>query len=77
MFPQIGPVSADNMNYCSAAFGIVGLVSLVTWVVDGRKHFTGPETQGVGGVVVEETAGEEKAAGKGLEAGVKVEDGLE
>ncbi|KIW20502.1 hypothetical protein PV08_01077 [Exophiala spinifera] len=47
-FPQVGPVTGDNMNYCSAAFGIIGLVSLVTWVFDGRKNFTGPQT----GVVV-------------------------
>lgn len=43
-FPQEGPVTGDNMNYCSAAFGIIGLVSLVTWVWDGRKNFTGPQT---------------------------------
>jgi amino acid transporter len=43
-FPQEGPVTGDNMNYCSAAFGIIGLVSLVTWVFDGRKNFTGPQT---------------------------------
>ncbi|EXJ83862.1 hypothetical protein A1O1_07490 [Capronia coronata CBS 617.96] len=45
-FPQEGPVDADNMNYCSAAFGIIGLISLVTWVFDGRKNFTGPKTAG-------------------------------
>jgi hypothetical protein len=31
------------MNYCSAAFGIIGLISVVTWVFDGRKNFTGPK----------------------------------
>lgn len=41
-FPQVGPVSGDNMNYCSAAIGIIGVVSLVTWILDGRKNFTGP-----------------------------------
>ena len=46
-FPQLGPVTGDNMNYCSAAFGIIGLVSVVTWVFDGRKNFTGPQTPGV------------------------------
>lgn len=42
-FPQVGPVTADNMNYCSAAFGVIGLISVATWVVDGRKNFTGPQ----------------------------------
>jgi indole-3-glycerol phosphate synthase len=35
------------MNYCSAAFGIIALVAVVTWVVDGRKNFTGPQTPDV------------------------------
>jgi choline transport protein len=43
-FPQVGPVTVDNMNYCSAAFGIIGLISVVTWIFDGRKNFTGPQT---------------------------------
>jgi hypothetical protein len=42
-FPQVGPVDAQNMNYCSAAIGVIALVSLVTWIVDGRKNFRGPE----------------------------------
>ena len=43
-FPTVDPVEKDNMNYTSAAVGIIGLVSLLTWVFDGRKNFTGPET---------------------------------
>ncbi|EXJ62640.1 hypothetical protein A1O7_03078 [Cladophialophora yegresii CBS 114405] len=46
-FPQVGPVTGENMNYCSAAFGVIGLVSIVTWVFDGRKNFTGPQTPGI------------------------------
>jgi choline transport protein len=46
-FPQVGPVTGENMNYCSAAFGVIGLISVVTWVVDGRKNFTGPQTPGI------------------------------
>ncbi|KAH0846343.1 GABA permease [Fonsecaea pedrosoi] len=46
-FPQVGPVTASNMNYCSAAFGVIGLVSVVTWLFDGRKNFTGPQTPGI------------------------------
>lgn len=42
-FPGFAPVTAQNMNYTSAATGVIGLVSLVTWVVSGRKRFTGPK----------------------------------
>ena len=61
-FPQLGPVSGSNMNYCSAAFGVIGLISFVTWVFDGRKNFTGPQTPGVVNAI--EANGE-----KGLVAG--------
>ena len=52
-FQQLGPVRADNMNYCSAAFGIIGLVSVVTWVFDTRKNFTGPQTGVVNAIEAE------------------------
>ncbi len=41
--PSIAPVDKNNMNYTSAAVGIIGLVSLLTWIFDGRKNFTGPQ----------------------------------
>jgi choline transport protein len=37
------------MNYTSAAVGVIMLLSLVTWITTGRKHFSGPE----GGRVIE------------------------
>jgi len=43
------------MNYCSAAFGIIALVSLLTWLFDGRKNFTGPETSVVNAIEPEES----------------------
>ncbi|PYH87547.1 GABA permease [Aspergillus ellipticus CBS 707.79] len=57
-FPTIYPVTKDSMNYTSAAIGVVAVISLATWVVTGRKHFTGPETcasegGSAGGKVVE------------------------
>jgi choline transport protein len=52
-FPSIAPVNSQNMNYCSAAIGVIGLVSAVTWFVDGKKNFTGPDT-GVANVVIAE-----------------------
>lgn len=30
------------MNYTSAAIGVIGLLSLVTWFTTGHKHFHGP-----------------------------------
>ena len=45
-FPTLAPVDSDNMNYTSAAIGIIGLISIVTWLISGRKAFTGPQTAG-------------------------------
>ncbi|KAH5172030.1 hypothetical protein HBH77_219750 [Parastagonospora nodorum] len=41
--PSVTPVDSENMNYTSAATGLVMLVSLVFWMTTGRKKFTGPE----------------------------------
>jgi choline transport protein len=41
--PTASPVTSENMNYTSAATGLVMLVSLIFWVTTGRKKFTGPE----------------------------------
>ncbi|KAJ9198970.1 hypothetical protein DTO021D3_8572 [Paecilomyces variotii] len=41
-FPSSSPVDKENMNYTSAAIGVIGLISTVTWLTTGRKHFTGP-----------------------------------
>ncbi|MCJ1455526.1 hypothetical protein MMC28_005881 [Mycoblastus sanguinarius] len=45
-FPTLAPVDSGNMNYTSAAIGIIGLISIVTWVTTGRKAFTGPQIGG-------------------------------
>ncbi|GKZ37811.1 hypothetical protein AbraIFM66950_009600 [Aspergillus brasiliensis] len=42
-FPESYPVTKDSMNYTSAAIGVIAVISVATWVVTGRKHFTGPE----------------------------------
>ncbi|OKL57582.1 hypothetical protein UA08_07277 [Talaromyces atroroseus] len=42
LFPPDLPTTASNMNYCVAALGIVLLISLFQWILDGRKNFTGP-----------------------------------
>ncbi|KAJ5115175.1 hypothetical protein NUU61_000934 [Penicillium alfredii] len=41
-FPSTYPVGKDSMNYTSAAIGVTGLISIVTWITTGQKHFTGP-----------------------------------
>jgi hypothetical protein len=30
------------MNYAVVVLAIITIISVCTWVVDGRKHFTGP-----------------------------------
>lgn len=32
----------DLSDYCIVAFAIIVIVSVVQWVVDGRKNFRGP-----------------------------------
>ncbi|CAI6341127.1 unnamed protein product [Periconia digitata] len=46
-FPGVSPVNSDNMNYTSAAIGVVMMISLVTWLTTGRKRFTGPQVGNV------------------------------
>lgn len=42
VFPPEIPVTPTNMNYCVAAFGVILLIAVVTWIVDGRKNYKGP-----------------------------------
>lgn len=42
-FPTVNPVDSDNMNYTSAATGVIMLIASVTWLTTGRKRFTGPD----------------------------------
>jgi len=41
-FPTILPVTAQNMNYAVVVFAGVIIISLIDWVVRGRKRYTGP-----------------------------------
>ncbi|KAJ9484932.1 hypothetical protein VN97_g8432 [Penicillium thymicola] len=41
-FPSENPVTHQSMNYTSAAIGVVALISGITWITTGRKHFSGP-----------------------------------
>jgi choline transport protein len=42
-FPSVSPVNSENMNYTSAAIGVIMVISLITWITTGRKQFTGPD----------------------------------
>ncbi|RYN49801.1 hypothetical protein AA0114_g6341 [Alternaria tenuissima] len=41
--PSVTPVTSENMNYTSAATGVVMFISLIFWIMTGRKKFTGPD----------------------------------
>ena len=43
LFPPELPVTGSNMNYCIAAFGVVLIISVLQWIFDGRKNYTGPK----------------------------------
>lgn len=43
VFPPENPVTGDNMNYAVVAFGIVLIIAVVQWIVDGRKNYEGPQ----------------------------------
>ena len=58
-FPTLAPVDSENMNYTSAAIGIIGLISIITWIISGRKDFTGPQIAGVAPVLEVRTAAPE------------------
>ncbi|TXT13498.1 hypothetical protein VHUM_00865 [Vanrija humicola] len=46
LFPPAIPVTGSSMNYASAVFGLVGIISAITWFLQGRKDFIGPRDLG-------------------------------
>ena len=62
-FPTLAPVTPGDMNYTSAAIGIIGLISIITWFTTGRKNFTGPQIAGEV-VVLEARLGEMPGKGE-------------
>jgi amino acid transporter len=48
--PQI-PVTPSNMNYTIVVFGILFIVALLQWILDGRKNYHGPHVSVLGGNV--------------------------
>ncbi|KAK7734304.1 polyamine transporter tpo5 [Cytospora paraplurivora] len=43
VFPPEQPVTPSNMNYAIVAFGVVLIIAVVQWIVDGRKNYEGPD----------------------------------
>ncbi|AAW43538.1 choline transporter, putative [Cryptococcus deneoformans JEC21] len=46
LFPPELPVTGTNMNYAVVVLGIIFIISVITWIVDGRKNFIGPRDLG-------------------------------
>ncbi|PYH93083.1 hypothetical protein BO71DRAFT_450976 [Aspergillus ellipticus CBS 707.79] len=40
-FPSVYPVTASNMNYVSAVYGVVAVIIALDWVLRGRRVFRG------------------------------------
>ena len=59
------------MNYISAAIGVIGAIAGITWIVDGRKRFTGPRVE----IGREESGGREVGMSEAVEAVEKVVGG--
>ncbi|KAI3321118.1 amino acid permease [Xylariaceae sp. AK1471] len=60
VFPPKTPVTPENMNYAVAAFGVILLISGLTWIFDGRKNYKGPQLD-VDGLVEGKVEGFEPA----------------
>ncbi|KAL4946697.1 hypothetical protein BDV06DRAFT_231771 [Aspergillus oleicola] len=41
-FPSEAPVNEENMNYTSAAIGVIAFLGTGTWFLEARGRFTGP-----------------------------------
>ncbi|GAA5912578.1 hypothetical protein JCM8208_002001 [Rhodotorula glutinis] len=46
LFPPVNHPTAEEMNYAVAVVGLVAIVSVITWFVQGRKSFVGPRDLG-------------------------------
>ncbi|KAK5090366.1 hypothetical protein LTR05_000538 [Lithohypha guttulata] len=56
VFPPAIPVTGNSMNYAIVAFAVVILISVIQWVVDGRKNYKGPQID-VGAMINGEVEG--------------------
>lgn len=60
-FPSVYPVTSENMNYTSAAVGVIMFIATVTWFTTARKRFSGPEIEGVVDMVRDHGSDSEEA----------------
>ncbi len=60
-FPSISPVNSENMNYTSAAIGVIMFIALVTWFASALRNFSGPEAGNVIHLVAGSDGDEEAA----------------
>ncbi|CAK7206124.1 hypothetical protein SEUCBS139899_008908 [Sporothrix eucalyptigena] len=51
LFPPEMPVTPTNMNYCIVAFGVILIITVLQWIFDGRKNYTGPQVVRIVGEV--------------------------
>ncbi|KDQ09184.1 hypothetical protein BOTBODRAFT_58830 [Botryobasidium botryosum FD-172 SS1] len=42
LFPPAFPTNATTMNYTVVVFGVIAIISGLTWIIQGRKHYEGP-----------------------------------
>ncbi|KAI7292680.1 hypothetical protein KC315_g19455 [Hortaea werneckii] len=76
VFPPELPVTGTNMNYCIVAFGVVLIISVIQWLVDGRRNYTGPRIDLDENVLTAmQTLEEEKPAYYHQQPGTEGEDG--
>ncbi|RDW95297.1 choline transport protein [Coleophoma crateriformis] len=45
LFPESLPTTGSNMNYAVVAFGVVLVISVVQWIIDGRHTYKGPRIE--------------------------------
>lgn len=74
-FPTLSPVNSQNMNYTSAAIGIIMLISAATWLTTGRKGFTGPQVDGAPVVEVENNESQVGSKGKAIGESTSLSEG--
>lgn len=55
-FPSVSPVTAENMNYTSAAIGVIMVIAAATWFTTARKRFSGPEIEAVVAIAADEAS---------------------
>lgn len=42
LFPPELPTTGSSANYAAAVVALVFIMSALSWLFDGRKHYTGP-----------------------------------